>query len=355
MKPRAGIAFAMLLGALPAVAAAAEGKDAVGWHVIRPGDTLEGLSIQFLGDAQAWRRLHELNPRILDPHWIYPGRRVQVPIARPSSKPNAQLTAVSRRVEARPTPVEWLSAEPADLLLEKDGLRTFEGASARLLFDDGSVAVVSEDSLIFILRQTPATAPAPRKEIEIELGQAEFETRRGELTPPEIEVVVGPTKSTTRPGAGGSLSRHRKEGEAARVMLYRGAGEVQSAGGPVKLAEGSGTTVGADGTAAAPERLLAAPILIAPADRTEPPAGATIELSWREVAGAASYRVEICEDSGCALMAARPQALRTTSYRLPGRPRKLLYWRVTAVSASGLDGYPSAARQMRPSLLMAVQ
>ena len=355
MRRRAGLALAVLLGGLAAARAGAD-EPPIGWHIIRPGDTLRGLSQQFLGDAEAWRRLHELNPRILDPNWIYPGRRVRVPIARPSARPNAQVTALAKRVEARPMPVEWLDAGSGDLLLERDGLRTYEGASASLLFDDGSTAVLSEDSLVFIRRQTPATAPSPRKEIEIELGQAEFETRPGkDLPAPEIEVVVGPTHSTMRGTGGGSLSRHRRDGDNARVMLYRGAGEVRGASGVVALAEGSGTSVGADGRPTAPERLLAAPILVAPADGAEPPGGAPIELRWREVDGAVSYRVELCLDPACTLAAASPQILRRTYYTLAERPRKLVYWRVAAVSANGLDGYPSAARRLRPGLLVAIQ
>jgi hypothetical protein len=356
MRSPAGPARAvLLLGALAAAPSAADDAP-IGWHVIRPGDTLEGLSVQFLGDSRAWQRLHELNPRILDPHWIFPGRRVRVPIARPSVKPNAQLTAISNRVEAMPAPVEWLPAEGGDLLLERDGLRTFAGASARLLFDDGSVAVLSEESLVFIRRQTPATAPAPRKEIEIELGQAEFETRKGELPAPEIEVVVGSTRSTMRTGAAGAaVSRHRKSGESAQVMLYKGAGEVQGAAGSITLAEGSGTTVSKEGRPAPPEKLLPAPLLLAPADRAEPPQGAPIDLMWREVAGAAGYRIELCSDAACALALASPKIVTGTSYRLASRPRKLVYWRITAVGSSGLDGYPSPARQMRPSLLVAIQ
>jgi hypothetical protein len=356
MDPRAGLALAVLLGSLAGAPAGAE-ESPIGWHIIRPGDTLRGLSMQFLGDAEAWRKLHELNPRILDPNWIYPGRRVRVPITRPSARPNAQLTAVSKRVESRPMPVEWLAADPGDLLLERDGLRTFGGASARLLFDDGTIAVVSEDSLVFIRRQTPATAPSPRKEIEIELGQAEVEARPGrDLPAPEIEIVVGPTHSTMRGGtSSGSLSRHRRQGDGAQVMLYRGAGEVRGASGAVTLAEGSGTSVGADGRPTPPERLLAAPILMAPADGAEPPGGIPIELRWREVAGATSYRVELCLDPACTLAAASPHTLRQTHYTLAERPRKLVYWRVTALSANGLDGYPSAVRRMRPSLLVTVQ
>lgn len=350
-----GVATAVLLAALAAEVAHAQAneKPEEGWHRIRPGDTLEGLATRFLGDPKRWPELHALNPRILDPHWIYPGRRVRIPLVRPATQPNAQLVVVSNRVEARPTPVEWSDAGTGDLLLERDGLRTYERSSARLRFDDGSIATVGEASLVFIRRQTVATLPTPRKEIEIEAGQAEFETVRGELPPPEIEVVVGGTRSTTTAGPDGGHSRHRRDGEAAQVMLYRGRGQVRGDAGSVELAEGTGTTVRAGAAPAPPERLLPAPALESPPDGVElPGAGVPIELRWRPVDGAAGYVVELCGDRACGALLAREAVGEVDRHRLSTSLRRVLYWRVTAVSATGLDGYPSSVRTLRPRLLV---
>src|SRR5262249_9517078 len=156
--------------------------------------------------------IHKLNPGIDDPHWIYPGRRIRVVLERPSAAPNAQVTALARRVETRPEPVRWRPADTGDLLLEKDGLRTFEKSSARLLFDDGTRATVSSDSLVFIRRQTAAKAATPKKEIEIVLGQTEVEAKpRPAIATPVIEVVVGSAKTTNKAGADGFVrSRMRR-------------------------------------------------------------------------------------------------------------------------------------------------
>lgn len=326
----------------------------LGWHVIRPGDTLEGLSIKFLGASDRWPELHRLNPRILDPHWIFPGRRVLVPVARPSTAPNAQVTNFSNRVEARPAPVAWLPADRGDLLLERDSLRTYKGASARLLFDDGTLATVSEDSLVFIRRQSSARAATPVKEIEIELGQAEFEARAAAGAAPEIEVVVGATRSVSRAAGTGALkSRHRLAGDAAQVMLYEGAARVTGAVGELDLAAGTGTTVRPDAPPTPAEPLLPAPELVSPPDNLEF-GGAALRplLRWRPVEGASGYVVEICSDRACGALVERATGVSGTEYRLRAPLRALARWRVTAVSASGLDGYPSVSRVLRPRLLV---
>jgi hypothetical protein len=346
------LAAGLVLLVLAAPVRAAVSGPQLGWHVIRPGDTLESLSIRYLGSAAAWPRLHELNPRILDPHWIYPGRKVLVPMQRPASTPNAQLTAVSNKVDEQPAPIDWRDAAQGDLLLERDGVRTHENSSAELLFDDGTTATVSEQSLVFIRRQTPARSSAPRKEIEIELGQAELATPASTLPAPEIEVIVGDTHTTGKAEKGGELrARHRKEGNAAQVMLYEGEAHVATAGGAIDLPTGSGTIVRGDQRPGPAEKLLPAPDLVAPADGFEFPLGQPVVLEWKAVGGADHYLVELCGDSRCGAQLVRIDEVRETRLRLPNVPKQGGYWRVTAIASSGLDGYPSPARFLRPPML----
>ena len=69
-----------------------------GWHVVRPGDTLEGLARKFLGSHEAWRELHRLNPNVADPNVLTPGQRIRIWVARPSNQPTAQVEALAGRV-----------------------------------------------------------------------------------------------------------------------------------------------------------------------------------------------------------------------------------------------------------------
>jgi hypothetical protein len=320
-----------------------------GWHVVRPGDTLEGLAARWLGTSQHWRELARLNPDILNPDFIRPGQRIRIWVARPSAEPNAQVETVAGKVDERPQPVPWRPASRGDLLLERDGLRTFERGSTRLRFEDGSAVTLTENSLVFIRRQdAPRDAPAPRREIEIEVGQADLEAPAIPGRAPEIDIVLGDARGRASASSGPLHARSSAERDgSSRLMIYRGAGEVAAAGERVELPEGTGTSVEPKQPPKPPEPLLAAPELATPADGA--PLGLDHPvLAWRAVAGAAAYTVEVCSDRDCAELVERARLDDGLAYRLGEVAAGPRFWRVTATSASGLDGYPSPARKFEP-------
>jgi hypothetical protein len=317
----------------------------VGWHTVRPGETLEGIAAQFLGSAERWTEIHRLNPDIQDPHWIAPGRRIRIPSLQ-SSLPAARLSRLSRQVEDQPSPIPWQSAQEGDMLVERDGVRTHQKSSAEMQFLDGARLTVTEDSLVFLHRAGSTLRGTPKKSVEIVQGQAELDARTapGALPAPEVEIVLGAAKATSRPdGAGGARTRARRAEEGgAKLMAYSGQSEVEAGGAKVQVPRGMGTSVAAQGPPSPPEPLLAAPVLTAPepgGERacTDPP------LSWQPVPQAASYIVEVCRDPNCGALIDRHLGVTATEWRPAALPRGDLYWRVTARSRSGLDGYPSEA------------
>lgn len=354
-RPRARrvVSLALLVAALHGVAHGAAEPDRSawesGWHVVRPGDTLEGLAERFLGSAPLWRELHGLNPWIRDPDLLLPGQRLRIFLERPTPEPSAQIVATSRKVSELPRPAPWRPANEGDVLLEKDGLRTERAASARLRFDDGATLTLTEDSLVFLRRQTRSSAPAPRKEIEIELGQVDVESSAGASNRDTIEVVVGAASSVGVADGGKPLKARsrRAESSAAQFMIYDGRSTVSAAGATVEVEAGSGTTVAPKSPPAPPEALLPAPTGL------EPPAGGELDrsapaLAWNAVPGAASYVVEICRDSACGGVVEVAHGIMGPSFAPREHLEGTLHWRVTAVAPSGLDGFPSPTQALVP-------
>jgi LysM domain-containing protein len=316
-----------------------------GWHTVRPGETLEGIAAQFLGSAERWTEIHRLNPDIRDPHWIAPGRRIRIPSVE-SSLPAARLSRLSRQVEDQPSPIPWQNAQEGDMLIERDGVRTHQRSSAEMQFLDGARLTLTEDSLVFLHRSGNTLRGSPKKSIEIVQGQADLDARAASaaLPSPEVEIVLGNTRATSRPdGAGAARTRARKAEEGgAKLMAYGGQSEVEAGGAKVQVPHGMGTSVAAQGPPSPPEPLLPAPVLTAPEPGgqracIDPP------LSWQPVPRAASYIVEICRDPACGALIDRHLGETAPQWRPAALPVGELYWRVTARGRSGLDGYPSEA------------
>jgi LysM repeat protein len=339
----------LVLAILPAGHVGAQESPEIGTHVVRPGDTLEEITAYYLGTPEAWPENHRLNPHVANPHVLFPGQRIRVLLPHGLPVGTAQLTQVSRGVEEQPTPVAWQGAREADLLRQKDLLRSAADQSARLVFGDGTSVTLGERSLLILREDRQADVRTrDRRELEIVRGQADLESPVSVRTPRRpIEVILGDAKA--RPtGADDERVRaraKRTDTGAAQVMAYEGRGVVEASGTTVELTAGTGTSVEPGRAPAPPESLLPAPVLSHP----EPGASlgfANPALLWEPVEGAGQYVLEICGDPGCGRLLRRVEDLEETRWAGEPLPVGTHYWRVTPVSASGLDGYPAATREL---------
>jgi trimeric autotransporter adhesin len=92
---------------------------------------------------------------------------------------------------------------------------------------------------------------------------------------------------------------------------------------------------------------LAAPTLQSPANDTRFNAGQTVAFDWSDVAGAASYLIEIDNANTFADPLTLRQSLTASQYSTNTLPVARLYWRVRGVDANGNPGAWSAVRQLR--------
>ncbi len=348
MATRYSTALVALALALALPAAPASAQPQTGVHIVRQGENLRKITAQYLGSQREWERNWRLNPDIEDPDRLEPGQRINVWLEPLKAIPTAKLTAVSGQVDGKPAPLPWNKAEEGDLLVERDGLRTRAKSSTGLEFTDGTSVVLSEESLIFLRRTGRTLAGIERKSVEIVEGQAEVESRATGPRLAEIEILVGGTRATskiTEDGRAQARARRAPEG-GAKVMVYEGEGEVEAAGQKVEVPRGMGTAVPENAPPPPPEKLLPAP------RPGEPEAGSewsfpNPRFTWEPVAAAESYTVEICRDAACVVLVDRKTGAADGGWRADPLPVEELYWRVTARSESGLDGYPSESRPFR--------
>jgi len=331
-----------------AISSPAKAADAserrLGLHIVRPGDTLMDITELYLGDPQLWPQNWRLNPALEDPNLLTPGARLQVLLPPTLPPRTALLIGTTRRVDDRPTPAPWTAAEQNDLLFPQDSVRTHRASSAELAFPDQTRLLLTEDSLVFLGDTRPMRQGIERRLIEIVAGQAELQSSAPTSISEEIEIVIGQARAIPRRDERGTLeTRARRVGDGARVMVYRGQSEVQAAGQKVDVEQGMGTAVVPGAAPTPPEKLLLAPVMLAPlagAERVE----RRPELRWQALEGASSYTVELCLDRRCGQLVQRVTELRQASWQaLEELALGAYFWRVTGRSISGLDGYPSSA------------
>ena len=311
-------------------------------HTVIAGETLQGLANRYFGDPQRWREIHQLNPSIKDPNLLSIGLRVQVPY--PDSLPDdsALLTQQANRVEERIAPRTWDGAQDWDVLRQNDALRTFEEASAELMFPDETNLVLTENSLVIVGLEEPQPRATPSDLlVEVVLGQADLQRAAGQVDAREIEIVVGGAAARPKASSEGAVQARARKPEAggAQVMMYAGEGEVEAEGQKVHLPTGTGSVVTEGEAPGAPEVLLAAPVTLMPKSGSS--ASRRPVIRWQEVDDAVGYTVEVCVDPTCAGLVAKRTGVTATSWQASTLPVGNLFWRVTAVSGSGLDGFPS--------------
>lgn len=315
-----------------------------GWHIVRPTDTLEGITLQYLGTHIYWEQNWRLNTDVKNPHLIFPGQRLQVILKVGEAVPTAQLSRLAGKVEERPAPIPWREAGEDDILLERDGVQTYDKSSTELKFQDGTTVTLTENSTVFVRRAGIELIGQDRKSVEILEGQADIQAELDQGSLAQVEIVIAGSVATAKASAEGKTQTRARmvDDESSAFMVYAGAASVAAAGESVPLEAGMGTSVTEGAPPAPPEKLLGAPAVTGPVDGAEIEFGLP-RFEWTAVEGAESYTLEVCRDPTCGELVERAVNIEETYWEPEELATGDMFWRVAPVSATGLDGFSSPA------------
>ena len=241
---------------------------------------------------------------------------------------------------------DWHPADLRTPLINGDWVKTSDGASAELMFTNGSVYTMGPSALLEIYAQVnPATAKKSNG-VDLKIGPVEVATTDDASTirTPGSQVVVD-SASTTQVGVD-------KQNNATSVVAMKGTAAVTSTAGgePVKLAGGEKVTASPQGSLSAVKKLLSPPGLVSPPDNQvfQMSNESRVDFNWEPVPGATGYQLEVSRSrlfSTLEINVRRPKtqaAARATS-------EGTFYWRIASVGADGEPGPYSQFRRFRVS------
>jgi hypothetical protein len=229
------LALALLCGlSLPVHAAEAglsEAETTFQNVVVKPGDTLWGISHAFLKDPARWDEILKYNKLpTQDPTVALPGMTLRVPIKliKTSLRAAHVVYLVNKVLYRRKETADWKEPKMASEVFQGDTLRTLEESKARVMFLNKEILNLEQNSMAVI---KPSSDP-----------DADVELKAGSVFTGHARIVTSTARITPRTGD----TRYSATVEAnltTRVEVFKGAAAVAAQGATVVVPAGMQTRV----------------------------------------------------------------------------------------------------------------
>lgn len=313
-------------------------------YTVKKGDSCAKIAKREFGSRKAYDRIHEHNPDMgPTPHKLVPGEVLKLP--REKVKPDAQVTASERQVEARsPSDTGWKSAGQGFDLFRGWRVSTLEKAFAEVTFRDTSRIYMRENTLVIIYGGTDGAAR--RTSTTAKLDKGALRSRLGELSGGKTLAVETPSSNTELTG-GSALITVDPEGTSRVANHGGGKAKVRSGKGgkAVNVPERMGSKVKKGKAPSAPKPLPATPTWASENASTYViPDGAsgTITGGWDSVPKAETYRVEVGRMAqGGFIMTSVKVPKSATAFEVHGLPTGEYFATVAAVDNDAFESPPS--------------
>src|SRR3954447_11892525 len=238
---------------------------------------------------------------------------------------------------------DWTAAETRTPLFNGDWVKTSSGASAELIFSNGSLYTVGPNALLEIYSQFNPSTSRKNNSVQMQIGSVEVATtdNSSSVRTPGSQITVD-SESTTQVGVDSQ--------KATAVVAEKGSASVTpSTGGPaVKIAIGEKLTATPEGALSPVKKLVMPPALLTPADNQVflVTSDSRVEFSWEAVSGASGYVFQVSHSRLFTSLEINSKRQKTTaSARVTAEGA--FYWRIASVGPDGETGPFSAFRRFR--------
>ena len=306
-------------------------------YPVQPGDTIWGLSHEFLKQPGKWLELERYNAVSNDR---------SMPVGHTLRIPEAWLVmdtrqAVVAEVAGEVRVVDGASGEARALragerLGERDLVETAKNGGLSVRLPDGSLVRVGPDSRVRVDRLRDYGRRHVRDiRLKLERGGIENHVEKKHRPADRFEIETPAAVTAVR----GTEYRLTAEAHRSEAEVLGGRVGVANRFGAVAVAAGFGTVARADRPPSKPRPLLPPPELLLTAEQHD----RALQVNWRAVAGAVGYQVEVARDSGFLERVAEARPKRPPA-AFPGLPDGDYHVRVRALDALGLRGREAVGR-----------
>lgn len=287
-----GSRFWLLLGVLLATTAQAEITD---WgYTVQPGDTLIGVSKNYLANPKDWQKVKAAN-KIKNDRRIPPGSQMHIPVELLKREPlQAEVIRVLGNAEAIPAQGGAPFALEAGRTLNMgDQIRTGEGSNLTLRFADGSRLMMLEKSHL-ILENMTVYGKSGMINTRSRLNGGQVETQATPLKGPAARYeVITPTIAVGVRGTNFRISV-AEDAKVSRSEVLEGKVAAEAAGIQLFVPAGFGTKAEAGKAPIPPKALLQGPDLSGVPTLLQ---RVPLRFKWTALEGAAAYRAQVFADA----------------------------------------------------------
>lgn len=303
-------------------------------YTARPGDTLWGLSRDFLESADYWKRLQEHNG-IADGDYIVPGTRIRMPIAWLKRQPQpallAQLRGTVERLRGEDSSPDPLAAGAE--LVAGDRIRTGDDSSATIQFADGSrVLMQSNTELTLDTMSAFGASGMVDTSMRLHGGRIESDVPHEAGSGSRFRIISPSAVAAVR----GTSFRIAFDESADRALgeVLDGELGVSASGVSLALPAGFGNVTRTGEPPGEPVELLPAPDLGALPQRLPM---TPITFEWPLVDGASLYRGQVFAGQGFDRLLLE-QVISGTQIEWQVLPLGDYVFRARAIDVNGLEG-----------------
>ncbi|MCE5312193.1 MAG: FecR domain-containing protein [Nitrospiraceae bacterium] len=306
-------------------------------------DTLIGISNKLLEKPSQWRQIARVN-KLKEPYTIFPGDTILVParMLKPSPYPST-VTFVSgdasRQLKGQSA---WMKVLLNDQIAEGVVIKTSGiGSAVELTYADGTVINITPDSSVRIAASGKRGETITDRRFIVETGRVISRIKKALGAESRFEIH---TPSAVAGVKGTEFRTSVDLDKTTRSEVLDGVVELNAMNKNTLVSKGEGALVKKGEPPAAAVKLLPAP---EPASRNAVYKSLPLELRFKQIEGASSYRVKLAKDRDFRYPVSDALIKPNELFSVTTLEDGVYYMCSSSIDPQGLEGAESAAYEIK--------